>query len=82
MGVKPEFYQEIEKEVKVGTYKKYDESDNTMGLCAKKAWVKVWEDKKAGNISRTFSADYECTIPAEYSEDGKNHCHLYIAITK
>lgn len=82
MGVASEFYEEIEKQVKSGAYKKDDATDNAPDLCAKKAWEKVWEDKKAGKISRIYSEDFECTVPAQFTEDGMNHCYLYIAVTK
>ena len=82
MVVEPEFYEEMEKQVQSGTYKKYDVSDDTISLCAKRAWEKVWEDKKTRKISRTYSEDFECTVPAQFTEDGMNHCCLYIAVEK
>ena len=82
MGVTQKFYEKLEKKVAAGTYKKYDASDDTLGLCAKKAWKKVWADKEAGKINRVYSENFECTIPSQFAEDGINHCYLYIAVTK
>lgn len=82
MGVTAEFFSQMEIEVSKGHYKKYDESDENgnIGLCTKKAWEKVWNDQKEGTIKRLFTADYESSVPAQYTKDGKSHCYLYIAI--
>jgi len=82
MGVTQKFFEELEQKVMAGAYKKYDVSDDNFGLCAKKAWEKVWADKEAGKIERTYSEDFECTVPAQFAQDGTNHCYLYIAVTK
>ncbi|MHB9323712.1 AraC family transcriptional regulator, partial [Fusobacterium polymorphum] len=31
-------------------------------------------------LKRAFTVDYESSVPAEFSNDGKAHCYLYIAI--
>lgn len=82
MGVTAEFFGQMELEVSKGHYIKYDESDESgnIGLCTKKAWEKVWNDQKNGAIKRTFTADYESSVPAQYTKDGKAHCYLYIAV--
>ncbi len=80
IGVTSDFFQEMEKAVSTGAYKKFDEFDDDLGLCAKKAWEKVWNEQKTGVIKRVFSEDYESTVPAEYTKDGKAHCYLYIAV--
>ncbi len=82
MGVMADFFQKIEIEVGKGLYKKYDEADETgdIGICARKAWEKVWNDGKLGFITRSYTEDYESSVPAEYTKDGKAHCYLYIAI--
>lgn len=80
LGVTVNFFQEMENAVIKGTYKKYKESGDDLGLCAKKAWAKVWSEQKAGEINRSYSEDYESTVPAEYTKDGKAHCYLYIAV--
>lgn len=69
----------MEAEVLAGRYRKYDESGDDMDLCTKAAWDKVWREQAAGSIKRAFTADYESTVPAEYTKDGKVHCYLYIA---
>lgn len=82
MGVTADFFQQIEEKVSKGMYKKYDESndDGEMVICSKKAWEKVWSEQKSGVINRAFTVDYESSVPAEYTKDGKAHCYLYIAI--
>ena len=82
MGVTAEFFKEMELKVKKGLYKKYDESDDSgnIALCTKKAWGIVWAEQKSGDIKRAYTADYESSVPSEYTKDGKAHCYLYIAI--
>ena len=82
MGVTHKFFEELEKAADTGFYKKYDVSDDNLGLCAKKAWEKVWNDKETGKLNRVYSEDFEYTIPAKFAQDGLNHCHLYIAVAK
>lgn len=82
LGVTSDFFQMIETEVSKGLYKKYDVADENgdIGICTKKAWEKVWNDRKSGVITRTYTEDYESTVPAEYTKDGIAHCYLYVAI--
>jgi predicted transcriptional regulator YdeE len=82
MGVTSDFFKNMELQVSKGIYKKYDESNESgdIGACSKKAWAKVWNDQRSGDIKRVFTADYESNVPAEYTKDGRVHCYLYIAI--
>lgn len=82
MGVSADFFRQMEALVSEGHYKKYDVSDDTGNLenCTKKAWESVWAEQKRGDIIRTFTSDYESTVPPEYTKDGKAHCYLYIAV--
>jgi predicted transcriptional regulator YdeE len=82
MAVTADFFQKMETAVTKGLYKKYDEKDESgeIAICARKAWEKVWLEQKSGDIKRTFTEDYESTVPSEYTKDGKPHCYLYIAI--
>ena len=82
LGVTSEFFKKIELEVSKGKYKKYDESDENGDIeaCTKKAWEKVWTEQKTSKINRTFTRDFESTVPAKYTKDGKAHCYLYIAV--
>ena len=82
MGVRIEFFQQMEQAVEKNLYKKYDESDENgdIGECTKKAWGKVWKEQAEGSIKRAFTVDYESSVPAEYTKDGKAHCYLYIAL--
>jgi len=82
MAVTADFFKEMELAVSKGLYKKYDEKDEDgdIGVCTRKAWEKVWHDQKSGEIKRSFTEDYESTVPSEYTKDGKSHCYLYIAI--
>lgn len=82
MSVCSGFFSELEEAVKQGTYKKYDEAADDVNSCTQKAWGKVWNEQKSGVIRRAYSEDYESTVPAEYSEDRKAHCILYIAVTE
>ncbi|MCH4239532.1 MAG: AraC family transcriptional regulator, partial [Oscillospiraceae bacterium] len=38
--------------------------------------------QKSGNIRRAFTTDYESSVPAKFTKDGKAHCYLYIAVKK
>ena len=82
IGVTADFFARMEAETGKGMYKKYDVSDDNgdLGQCARNAWQMVWDDQKNGVIKRAYTIDYESTVPAEYTKDGKAHCYLYIAI--
>ncbi len=84
LAVDCDFIQQLEKECSDGKYKKYDLcSENTdIASNTKEAWQQVWADTQEGRIKRSYSEDYECTIPADYSQDHKLHCLLYISIEK
>ena len=79
-----DFMQQLEKGCSNGKYKKYDfcsDNDDT-AEDTKAAWQQVWTDTQEGRIKRNYIEDYECTIPADYSQDHKPHCLLYISIEK
>jgi predicted transcriptional regulator YdeE len=76
----PDFFQKIEAEVIAGKYKKYDESGDDISTCARNAWWKVWSEQQSKEVCRAFSEDFECSVPSEFSQDGKAHCILYIAV--
>lgn len=80
MSVSADFFAELENKVAKGSYFKVDESGDSISDCANKAWSKVWELTSRGEIKREFTVDYESTVPAEYTQDGKAHCYLYIAV--
>ena len=80
LAVGSDFFQDMQKQVESGKYKKYDACDQDITSCVKLAWQKVWEDDENGSLSRAYSADYEQIIPPKYSQDGKAHCFLYIAV--
>lgn len=80
IGVTADFFRQMESEVMAGRYRKYDESGEDMGQCTKAAWEKVWGDQASGAMKRAFTVDYESTVPAEYTKDGKVHCYLYISV--
>lgn len=77
------FFQEIEEKTARGLFRKYEVTDENgdVGQCTKKAWEEVWSEQKAGLIKRIFTADYERTVPKEFSDDGSAHCYLYIAVS-
>lgn len=82
LAVTADFFRKLENGVREGRYQKYDESDENgdISQCARKAWEKVWAEKQSGAIHRAFTEDYESTVPAQYTKDGKAHCYLYIAV--
>lgn len=79
-GVSVDFFTAMEKKVEIGEYIKIDEIGVDISDSANKAWQKVWQLTAEGKISRAFTRDYESTVPAEYTQDGKAHCVLYIAV--
>lgn len=80
MGVTADFFGVMEETVRAGQYKKYEEAGDDLGACAKAAWAKVWGEQEAGAIDRRYFEDYESTVPAAYTKDGKAHCYLYIGV--
>lgn len=84
MTVRGEFFADMERRVARGQYMKYDVSDDVGDIAALtvRAWQCVWADSESGKIRRAFTCDYESTVPAEYTHDGRAHCYLYIALKK
>ncbi|ATV60306.1 AraC family transcriptional regulator [Fusobacterium pseudoperiodonticum] len=82
VGVEHNFFEDIEKEVEKGLYKKYEAVDENgnVEMCTKKAWENVWNDTHSGVLKRAFTVDFESSVPKEFSKDGKAHCYLYIAM--
>lgn len=80
LGVSADFFEALEGLVLLGKYKKYEQAGEDLLLCTKQAWEQVWSDQKAGELRRSFTEDYESSVPAEYTKDGKCHCYLYIAV--
>lgn len=79
LAVTMDFFQELEQSVFDGQYEKFEASGDDLGQCAQKAWDLVWTAQAEGTLRRTFGEDYECTIPAQYSQNGTNQCILYIS---
>lgn len=84
LAVDCDFIQQLEKGCSNGKYKKYEvcSEDTDVAANTKAAWQQVWTDTQEGRIKRSYTEDYECTIPADYSQDHKLHCLLYISIEK
>ena len=84
LAVDCDFIQQLEKGYTEGKYKKYDfcSEDTDVATNTKAAWQQVWTDTQEGCIKRSYIEDYECTIPADYSQDHNAHCLLYISIEK
>lgn len=80
LAVTADFFAMMEKAVGEGRYKKYEAAGEDLGQCAKKAWADVWNEGEKGMIQRAYTEDFESTVPAEYTKDGKAHCYLYIAV--
>lgn len=82
LGVQADFFREMEQKVGDGQYRKYDEVGGDLAACAQKAWQRVWDEQAAGIIRRSFTEDFESTVPGEYTKDGEAHCYLYIAVER
>lgn len=80
LGVTADFFGQLESFVASGAYKKYDESGEDLHGCTTKAWEKAWADQENGVIRRAFTEDYESSVPAQFTKDGKAHCYLYLAV--
>lgn len=80
MTVTADFFAKMESLIGQGRYIKIDENGESITECANKAWSKVWQLSANGELKRAFTIDYESTVPAEYTKDGKAHCYLYIAV--
>jgi predicted transcriptional regulator YdeE len=82
LAVKSSFFERMNQAAADGRCKKYETADAAGNIekCTKEAWEHVWHDQKNGTIQRAFSEDYESTVPAMYTKDGKAHCYLYIAV--
>lgn len=80
LGVNSDFFVELEEQVKKGNYKKYESIDSDMIVSTKNAWKIVWREQKENIINRAYKIDYESTVPAEYTNDKKAHCYLWISI--
>lgn len=81
VGVEHNFFEDMEKEVEKGLYKNMKLLMKMAVLnFVQKAWENVWNDSHSGVLKRAFTIDYESSVPAEFSKDGKAHCYLYIAI--
>lgn len=82
LGVTSDFFEKMEHAVTQGVYRKYDTSDENGNLecAAQAAWAQVWSQQKSGQLKRAFTEDYESSVPAKYTKDGKAHCYLWIAV--
>lgn len=77
-----DFFTKMEEQIKQGAYLLYEETnaDGDIEACTKQAWSRVWDDQNKQNIKRSFTNDYEASIPKAFSQDNKAHCYVYIAI--
>lgn len=80
MSVSADFFAQMEDKVADGLYVKVDECGDTIAECAEQAWSNIYRLTQSGKIRRAYTVDYESTVPAIYSKDGKAHCCLYIAV--
>ncbi len=77
LTVTADFFAGMEEKAAAGLYRKYEAAGDDLTSCAQAAWGQVWGD---ASLKRAFGEDYESTVPAEYTKDGKCHCYLYISI--
>ena len=82
LAVDHNFTERLEEGYANGKYKKYDfcSEDTDIATNTRAAWQQVYIDNQFGQIIRTYTDDYEISIPANFSEDHKFHCLLYISI--
>lgn len=82
IAVRSDFFGALEQLVAAGEYRKYEAADPAGDLvaCTEAAWRQVWEAQANGELRRAFTLDYESSVPAEYTKDGRAHCYLYIAV--
>jgi len=72
-----DFWDKLKQKVEAGKYVVYDVSGDNLEACSKEAWSQVWRRKERDRI---WKNDYEYTLQAKDSTDGKNHCCIYIAV--
>ncbi|MCM1513940.1 MAG: hypothetical protein NC090_03025 [Anaeroplasma bactoclasticum] len=80
MGVRNDFFQTIEEQVRKGSYIRIDESGEDIVEATQKAWQLVWLYQQENRIHRAFLEDFEWGIPGAYTEDKKARCYLYISV--
>lgn len=79
MTVTADFFAVLEDKAASGRYQKFEAAGDNLTACSQAAWGQVWGDT---SLKRSFTEDYESTVPAEYAKDGKCHCYLWIAVEK
>ena len=81
-SVSNDFIADLAEQAIGGVYAVYksDADDGDIKKCIQAAWGDVWRDSKAGKLKRAFTCDYEYSIPAMSTNDGKARCILYISI--
>ena len=79
VGVEHNFFEDIEKEVEKGLYKKYEAVDENgnVEMCIKKAWENVWNDTHSGVLKRAFTVDFESSVPKNFQKM-ERHIVIYI----
>lgn len=77
MTVTADFFPALDKQAAQGHCRKFEAAGEDLTACTRAAWEQVWGD---GSLKRAFTEDYESTVPAEYTKDGKCHCYLWIAV--
>ena len=77
-----DFFTKMEEKIAQGTYLLYEETNDEGNIeaCTKQAWIRIWDDQNKQLIKRSFTKDYEASIPKAFSKDNKAHCYVYIAI--
>ena len=82
IAVESSFFGKIEQKVLSGEFYKIETSSSTESeqVCAKNAWTIAKEKEANGLIKRSYTEDFESSVPKEYTKDGKAHCYLYLGI--
>lgn len=79
LAVTADFFQQLNREAERGHCRRFDTLDagGDTAACARRAWEQA---RWAGICPKPGAADYESTVPSEYTKDGAAHTYLYIAV--
>ena len=79
LGVRADFFEEMEQKVNSGFYKKYDVSDENgdIGICTRKAWETVWDEQKVVKFTGLSLRIMKAQLPLN-TQKIKKHIVIFI----
>ncbi len=81
LSVTPDFVDDLYAQARQGIYRKYEYSgEEGFGEIVGKLWSQVYDDSRSGAIQRAYTADYEYSAPAKYTDSGQNYTALFVAV--